>query len=236
MNLCVPQAAQLAGAWCRALGTGAGQCWVARLRPPSPCPSPWVSYGASELKACRMGCLQCPGWQAREDCAGEGGSPGLPTGPSRCGWAGPRARGSTPREEPGRWEGLGQPRWGWKTEPPSSIPPGCMQPRNVSLRGQRPARQPGSLPGPVVNSGNVAARGQGPARFVCGEKAGLDALSCLQATPDSVAGLAHSSRLNSGPGRSPSHPASGCWGPLLKDGMMGAQRGSSHSPEVWGLF
>lgn len=42
--------------------------------------------------------------------------------------------------------------------------------------------------------------------------------------------------LASGPMCSPSRPAGGCPGPLLKDGVMGAQRGSPHSPAAWGLF
>lgn len=38
MNQCVPHAAQLAGAWHGALGTGAGQCWLGWAAPPAPHP------------------------------------------------------------------------------------------------------------------------------------------------------------------------------------------------------
>lgn len=208
---------------------GAGQRWVGQAA--APLPSPRVSLGPQSCRPAGRGGLWRPGWQ-REGWVWVSRHP---TGPSRW-WglglgAGPLVRPWLGGREGGRaWDGCGV----------AGNRARCTRPGNVlDSRAREGSAQPGSR-GPFLDLLSTpekgAARGHGPAALFVARRAG--------GAEGAVAGGALLSAclssltvwLASGPRCSPSRPASGCPGPLLKDGVMGAQRGSPHSPAAWGLF
>lgn len=150
MSQCVPRAAQLAGAWHRTLGTGAGQRWVGQAVPPRP--PLQCQLGASELQACR------PGWQR-----------GAQVSPWTQWEAGPGAGGGPLVRRPAAGgPGMAE-AGGGKAEPPtcSPSPPGCTGPGHV-LDGS--ARRPGVPSWTCCQLRKSEPHGSRLSCFVCGGK------------------------------------------------------------------